>query len=56
MQTALDRPRTARNTRVGRTDKTSAAVAKTKPHAPPRKADDKTLRLIEAIKGLKGLR
>lgn len=47
METTLDRPRTA---------KRPAVATKTKRHVAPRKPDDKTRRLIEAIKGLKGLR
>lgn len=57
MQTILERPRATRAARS--TSRTGIAVSvntKTKPAATPRKPDEKTLRLIEAIKGLKGLR
>lgn len=57
MHTVVDRPRTTRSARS--TSRASMAVSvnpKTKPAATPRKQDEKTLRLIEAIKGLKGLR
>lgn len=47
MQTTLERPRAIKRPPI---------AAKAKPHTAPRKPDEKTRRLIEAIKGLKGLR
>ena len=56
MQTVLDRPPTTRAARSVRASMSVSVKAKAKPAATPRKPDEKTLRLIEAIKGLKGLR